>query len=307
MKREIPFSLADEARRQNPLIHCITNYVSVQDVANGILSCGGSPIMSDHPAEVEAIASLADALLLNLGTLQENTVAVMLRAGRRAKERQLPILLDPVGAGSSGHRTDASLKLVEALQPSVIRGNASEIKALLQAKKGGSHLSSSRGVDAAPCDQVTAASLPALAQAAQELSRLAGAVVVMTGAVDIACSPDEIWYIKNGCSRMSGITGSGCMLDGLIACYAAAARHSAAPAGTLPPQAHSTDPAGSLLPRYLEAAALATALSGLCGERADTATRERMAGLGTFHMLFLDQISMSDSTFLEGGANIEIQ
>lgn len=113
-----------------PLVHNITNYVTVNDVANILLACGGSPIMSDEPEDVADITSICGGLNLNIGTLNQRSIEGMFRAGHRAKELQHPILLDPVGAGASALRTNTALRIMDELQPTVIRGNISEIKTL---------------------------------------------------------------------------------------------------------------------------------------------------------------------------------
>ena len=117
-------------RKQVPLVHNITNYVTVNDVANVLLACGGSPIMSDEPKDVEDITTICGGLNINIGTLNERSIEGMFLAGRRAKELGHPILLDPVGAGASKLRTETALKLMKELHPTVIRGNISEIKTL---------------------------------------------------------------------------------------------------------------------------------------------------------------------------------
>ena len=115
---------------RSPLIHCITNYVTVNDCANILLACGGSPIMADDAGEVEEITSLCDGLVLNIGTLNQRTVTSMELAGKRANQLGHPVVLDPVGAGASALRTRTALELVKKLRLAVIRGNLSEIKTL---------------------------------------------------------------------------------------------------------------------------------------------------------------------------------
>ena len=120
----------ENVREQVPLVHNITNYVTVNDVANVLLACGASPIMADEKEEVEEITTICRGLNINIGTLNKRTVEAMLLAGKCAKELGHPILLDPVGAGASTLRTDTAIKLMETLHPTVIRGNISEIKTL---------------------------------------------------------------------------------------------------------------------------------------------------------------------------------
>ena len=120
----------DNVRKSVPLVHNITNYVTVNDVANIILACGASPIMSDEPDDVTDITSICSSLNINIGTLHKSSIEAMYLAGKRANELGHPILLDPVGAGASALRTNTAVGLMEQLQLTVIRGNISEIKAL---------------------------------------------------------------------------------------------------------------------------------------------------------------------------------
>ena len=118
----------NNVRKTAPLVHNITNYVTVNDVANMLLACGGSPIMSDEPKDVVDITSICGGLNINIGTLNERTIAGMFAAGKRANELNHPVLLDPVGAGASALRTDTAVQLMNEIKFAVIRGNISEIK-----------------------------------------------------------------------------------------------------------------------------------------------------------------------------------
>ncbi|MEY8355328.1 hydroxyethylthiazole kinase [Lachnospiraceae bacterium 54-53] len=304
MNRQL-LSLTGLVREKQPLIHCITNYVTAGDVANIILACGGSPIMADHPEEAAEVTAMADCLLLNKGTPKESSPAAMLKAGSEANRLNHPVILDPVGIGVSRYRTMAVLSLLKEVKVTVIRGNASELRFLLNALTGPGNeedLSSapagnteralSRGVDASFSDQMTEKTLAALTETARALSAMTGAVTVMTGTTDIVSTWKETWLIKNGSPWLTRITGSGCMLDGIIASYTAAA------AGA----------AGSAAPRRVlfEAAALATAAAGLCGERAAKKTEEIHGGTGSFLCCFLNEVSCLEEHILKGGINIEI-
>lgn len=297
MNREFNFTLSGLVREKRPLIHCITNYVTAGDVANVILACGGSPIMADYPEEAEEITALSNCLLLNMGTPKETGKAAMLRAGKEANRLNHPVIFDPVGVGASHYRTGTALSILKEVKATVIRGNVSELRILLNALTGHGAgkdraVSPIRGVDASPSDQITEDTLTSLMETAKALSAMTGAVTVMTGTTDIVSTWKETWLIKNGCPEMSHITGSGCMLDGIIAAYVAAASGSA----------------GSIAPQHvlLEAAALATAVSGLCGERAAKKTEEIHGGTGSFRCYFLDEVSLSDESILKGGVTIEI-
>lgn len=141
--------MLENVRSKTPLIHNITNYVTVNDCANILLACGGSPIMSDDIEEVEEITSICGGLNINIGTLNQHTIPAMFAAGKKANELGHPVVLDPVGAGASALRTNTALELLERIQFTVIRGNISEIKTLASGS------GSTKGVDADITDQIT--------------------------------------------------------------------------------------------------------------------------------------------------------
>ena len=143
-------SCLNNVREKSPLVHNITNYVTVNDVANAILAAGASPIMADEPDDAYEITAICNALNINIGTLNSRTITSMFRAGQRASELGHALLLDPVGAGASSLRTDTAVKLMKEIKFDVIRGNASEIKTLALGS-GTTH-----GVDADKADAVQA-------------------------------------------------------------------------------------------------------------------------------------------------------
>ena len=206
----------DNLRKKAPLIHNITNYVTVNDVANIILACGASPIMADEIEEVEEITSICNGLNINIGTLNARTIPAMMAAGKKAQELNHVILLDPVGAGASTLRTNTALKLMEQIKFTVIRGNMSEIKALHQ--QGGD----SRGVDVCEADKVTEDNLQETARFLQQFSRLHGCIVAVTGAIDLVTDGEQVYALRNGRPEMGQITGTGCQLSGLMTAYLAA-------------------------------------------------------------------------------------
>lgn len=289
------YSLIGLVRETQPLIHCITNYVTAKDVANMILACGASPVMADSPREAAEVTSLADGLLLNTGTPKDTVKTSMILSGQKANLLGRPVILDPVGIGISPFRTEIILSLLKEIKLSVIRGNASEIKFLLNEltrENSGTQISTTgRGVDVSPTDQITENNQSSLAETARALSAMTGAVTIITGSTDIVSTWEETCLIKNGSPLMSRITGAGCMLDGVLASYIAAAETS------------FSSPA-SLHNRFM-AASLATAVYGLCGERAAEKTKNSSAGTGSFGAFFLDEISLLDSAGLTGGLHIE--
>ena len=162
-----------------PLIHNITNYVTVNDVANVILACGGSPIMSDETEDVEDITSLCGGLNINIGTLHKTSIEGMFRAGRRANELGHPVVLDPVGAGASALRTDTALSLMKELRLSAVRGNISEIRTLAEGR------GNTKGVDADISDAVTESTLDEAVAFVKTFARNAGCIIAVTGAIDL--------------------------------------------------------------------------------------------------------------------------
>jgi hydroxyethylthiazole kinase len=187
-----------------PLVHNITNYVVMNLSANALLAVGASPVMAHAPEEVEEMAALSQALVLNLGTLSKAWINAMFLAGRVARQKSIPIVLDPVGAGATRFRTDTAHRLLAAVRPTVLRGNASEILAIA------GEPARTRGVDSV--DSSDTAGLMA-----QELALKLGLVVAMTGAVDVVTDGHRTVTIRNGHPMLGRVTGSGCVASALTA------------------------------------------------------------------------------------------
>ena len=265
----------ESVRSTVPLVHCITNYVTVHDVANVLIACGGSPIMSDEPADVADITSICGALYVNIGTLNARTIEGMEVAAARAAELGHPIVLDPVGAGASALRTATASELIDTLPITVIRGNMSEVKAVAGAA------SSTRGVDVNPDDVVTDENLAESAAFARELAAKLDAIVAITGAIDIVASADRAVAIRNGVALMGKMTGAGCVLSCLVGAYVTA------------------NPASRL-----EAVVAAIAGEGLAGQIAASRMGE-LDGNGSFRTYLLDAICNMTAEQLAAGALVE--
>lgn len=265
----------ETVRATVPLVHSITNYVTVNDCANALLAAGGSPIMSDEPEDVVDITTICGALALNIGTLNKASIEAMFLAGERAAELGHPIVLDPVGAGASELRTRTAAELLDKLPVAVIRGNMSEMKALA------SGAASTRGVDVCPDDAVAPENLAESAAFARDFAVKTGAVVAITGAIDIVTDGQEAYAVSNGSPVMGKITGAGCMLSCLCAAYACA------------------NPAS-----VLDATVAAVAGMGLAGETAEKRMGSR-DGNGSFRTYLLDALYRMDGEALEAGAKIE--
>ena len=206
----------ENVRATVPLVHNITNYVTVNDVANVLLACGGSPIMSDEPEDVEEITSICGGLNINNGTLNKRSIEGMMVAGKKATELKHPILLDPVGAGASALRTNTALELMDKLELTVIRGNISEIKTLALGS------GTTKGVDADVADRVTEETLDDAVRFAKNFAAQTKAIVAITGAIDLVADADTCYVIRNGRPEMGKITGTGCQLSGMATAFVVA-------------------------------------------------------------------------------------
>ena len=195
-------------REKHPLVHHITNYVTVNDCANITLCIGASPVMAEAKEEVEEMVSMAGALVLNIGTLRKEQVEAMLIAGRRANEHSIPVILDPVGAGATSMRTNAARRLLEELDVAVIKGNAGEIGVL--AGSGGWSGVDSGGISGDPMIAASAANAT-------------GSVVVMSGATDIITDGTDAILVDSGHPLMGAVSGTGCMASSLVGSFAAVA------------------------------------------------------------------------------------
>lgn len=195
-------------RERRPLVHHITNAVTVNDVANVTLAIGAAPVMAVAPEEVEEMVMAAGALALNIGTLTAQAIEVMLKAGRRANASGIPVILDPVGAGATAFRTAQSLRLASEIRLTCVRGNAGEIAALA-GRAGGV-----RGVDAT-------GRVEAVDRLAADLARRTGATVAATGPVDVLSDGTRDVRIENGHPLLARITGSGCMATAAVAAFSA--------------------------------------------------------------------------------------
>lgn len=208
--------MLDNVRKTCPLVHNITNYVTVNDCANILLACGGSPIMADDVDEVEDITTICGGLNINIGTLNQRTIPAMHKAGKKANELGHPVVLDPVGAGASCLRTKTANDLIDQIQFSVIRGNISEIKTLALGS------GDTRGVDAAVADSVTEDNLSQAIAFAKAFAQKTGSVIAITGAIDIVADAKNAYCIYNGHPMMSSITGTGCQLSAMAAAFVTA-------------------------------------------------------------------------------------
>lgn len=261
-------SVADDVakiREQAPLVHNITNFVVMNSSANALLALGASPVMAHAEEEVADMVQIASSLVVNIGTLSPPWVRAMEKAARRAGERGIAIVLDPVGAGATGYRTETVHRLLSAVTPTIIRGNASEIGAVAGRETGGT-----KGVDS------TASSRDALS-AARRLSETHGCTVVVSGATDYVVRDGQTAGVQNGHPLMARVTGMGCTASALCGAFAAVNDSSFA------------------------AAVHAMAVMGIAGELA----AEKAAGPGTLQLHFLDALHNLDEGQLAGRLRLE--
>ncbi len=195
-------------RDKKPLIHNITNFVVMNYTANALLACGASPVMAHAQEEVEEMVSFAGALVLNIGTLTPYWIESMLKAGKKANDVNVPIILDPVGSGATKLRTDSAKKLIDELSITVVRGNASEVLSLTH--KG----SKTKGVDSLH-------SVDDASDAAIQLAKELDTTLAITGAVDLVTDGQLIHRVSNGHELMRNITGTGCTATALIGAFLA--------------------------------------------------------------------------------------
>lgn len=270
-------SCLENVRKGTPLVHNITNYVTVNDVANVLLACGGSPIMSDEPDDVADITSICGGLNINIGTLNKRSIEGMFIAGKRANELGHPIMLDPVGAGASALRTNTAVELMEKLRLDVIRGNISEIKTLALGS------GTTRGVDADAADTVTEDNLDSMVAFAESFAAKSGCIIAITGAIDLVADAEKCYVIRNGRAEMSRITGTGCQLSALATAFVVA---------------NPDD--------KTEAVAAAVCMMGLAGE-IGYANMQPGDGNSTYRNRIIDAICNMDAQTLEKGAKYELR
>jgi hydroxyethylthiazole kinase len=250
-KQEIA-SLLKNVRKENPLIHNITNVVVTNFTANGLLALGASPVMAYAPEEVSDMAAIAGSLVLNIGTLNSQVVESMLIAGKSANKHGVPVILDPVGAGATAFRTETARKLMEELEISIIRGNAAEIANVAGEKW------EIRGVDAGK-------SAGDVAELAVSAAKKLKTTVALTGKDDIITDGKTTIIAHNGHPILTKVTGTGCLLSSVIGAFSAVEKN----------QLHS--------------AAAAIVTYGVAAEIAANKCADQ--GPGSFQIEFLNQLS----------------
>ena len=195
-------------RQTVPLIHNITNYVVMNNTANALLALGASPIMAHAIDEVEDLVKISGALVINIGTLSEKWIEAMQQAMLKAQELNKPIVFDPVGTGATPYRTATTRKLLEAVSPTVIRGNATEICAILAGNV------KTKGVDSTQNSE-------SVVGVAKEIAQMYKCTVVISGVKDFIVKADQVIKIENGHPLMALVTGMGCTSTALTGAFLA--------------------------------------------------------------------------------------
>ena len=256
-------------RERNPLVHHITNYVTVNDCANACLAVGGSPVMADALEEAADMSGISDALVLNIGTLNADKVKAMILAGKAANKKGIPVIFDPVGCGATSFRNRMAEELLKQVHMAVIRGNVSEIQSL--AGKD----SQTKGVDAG-----TTSGLDEAAATAKALALREKCIVIISGAKDIITDGNTTILITNGCPEMAQITGSGCMCTTVVGTFCAACSEN-----------------------LFDASKAAMMAMGISGEKAWAAYG--VQGLGHFHMGLIDYLGKIDEEMIAKDGHFE--
>ncbi len=255
--------LLKKIREHHPLIHQITNFVVMNSTANITLAIGASPIMAHSHEEMEAISGFSSALTLNIGTLTPYWVESMIKAGKEAGKRGVPVILDPVGAGATPLRDEAVRQIIDEVPVTVIRGNASEILSLSSQGKE----IKIRGVDSLE-------TVEAVRDNAFHLAHRLGKIIAITGKVDFVTDGHKSIEVHNGHAMFSAVTGTGCGATTAISCFCAVEKEK----------------------DFLTATAAALGYYGLAGEIA----AENSKGPGSFQVALYDALyNLSEKTMMD--------
>ena len=268
--------MLENVHKKAPIVQNITNFVTVNDCANIILACGGSPTMSDDIREVAETAAICQSLVANMGVVDK--VDSMIAAGKKCNELGHPVVLDPVAAGATTLRTQTAFQLLKEVHFSAIRGNISEIKTIYHG------YGTTKGVDADAADVVTEENLADAVLMAKTLSAKVDAVIVISGAIDSVADAEKAYVIRNGHPMMARVTGSGCMSTALIGAFC-----------------------GANPERILDACAAAMCAMGLCGELAHEKTVQTGGGTLSFRTYLIDAMSNLTPKMLAKGMKLGIR
>lgn len=271
----------ENVRKNNPLTHCITNSVTINDCANAVLAIGSSPIMAEDEEEMEEVIEIADVLVINIGKLSKEQIKAMNVSAAHATKTNTPIVLDPVGAGISQLRNNTIKYLVENNNITAIRGNISEIKAIANIIGLLNTESAAKGVDVSEDDIISRDNLEINGNLVKELAKKLDTVIIASGPLDIISNGETTVVLDNGDEMMPLITGSGCMLTSIVGSCVAV-----------------NDP--------FEGSILASIAMSLAGEKARKQVDENDLGTGSFRTFLIDYLYKTNVESLINESKIEI-
>jgi len=257
--------IIDKLRSECPLTHCITNYVTINDCANAVLAIGGSPAMANEEPEIEDFVNIADATVINMGTLLADQIEAMQKAAIHTKKTDTPLVIDPVAVGVSKLRNDATVDLINKSNPYIIRGNMSEIKAIAKLFDVDENDSKAKGVDVSDEDIIKLENLENNAELIKDVASKLNTTINVSGPVDIISDGENVYAIDNGEPIMSKITGSGCMLTCVLGAF-------------------------SSVSSPLEASIIGSMSMAIAGELAYNKVQINNLGSGSFRTFLIDEL-----------------
>lgn len=270
-----------QIKEKNPLTHCITNSVTINDCANAVLAIGGSPFMAEDAEELEEVVTIADALVINIGKLSKEQINSMNVSAKAANETDTPIILDPVGVGVTELRNKTTMDLINNYNMVAIRGNITEIKSIAKLVGVIDENNTAKGVDVNIDDIITEENLSANGEIIRELAEKLDTTILASGPIDILSDGKTTIAIDNGDDMMPLITGSGCMLSSIVgSCIG----------GSTP----------------LEGSLVAILAMNLAGEKARAKVDEKDEGTGSFRAYLIDYIYKTNAESLINESNIRI-
>ena len=260
------YELLDKIRAERPLVHHITNWVTIYDCANITRTTGALPVMAHALEESADMVSIASALVLNIGTLTPQLIESMISAGRAANQKGIPIVLDAVGAGATKLRTDSANRILKEVKIGIVKGNSAEIGVLAGAE------AEVKGVEAMGVEGD-------IVEIAKAFAKNRKAAVAVTGKQDIISNGTDTYLVNNGHEMMGSIVGTGCMAASVIGCFAAVEKDHA----------------------FASTAALVC--FGIVGELA--ARSDKSKGPGTYKEVFYDEMYNLNSEKIKSFENFE--
>lgn len=270
-----------QIKTKNPLTHCITNSVTINDCANAVLAIGGSPFMAEDAEELEEVVTIADVLVINIGKLSKEQINSMNISAKVANDTNTPIVLDPVGVGVTQLRNKTTLDLINNYKITAIRGNISEIKAIAKLIGVIDENNAAKGVDVNVDDMITEENLQANGEIIKEVALKLDTTILASGPIDILSDGETTIAIDNGDDMMPLITGSGCMLSSIVGSCVG---------GSGP----------------LEGSLVAILAMNLAGEKARAKVDEKDEGTGSFRAYLIDYLYKTNADSLVNESNIKI-